>query len=97
MSRAARPCGRRTGLTPVASDFPGDPHRPWARAERRRPVPSGERAVLGRLAAVLQRYPTLQSYVQGDPRGAALYLLRPGDVPAGADADAYYSRGVAVY
>ncbi len=36
-------------------------------------------------------------YIQGDPRGAALYILRPGDVPAGADADAYYSRGICVY
>ena len=32
-----------------------------------------------------------------DPRGAALYLLRPGDVPVGQDASAYYSRGVVVY
>jgi hypothetical protein len=29
--------------------------------------------------------------------GAALYILRPGDVTAGADIDAYYSRGIAVY
>ena len=34
---------------------------------------------------------------QGDPRGCALYILRPGDVPAGEAADAYYSRGLAVY
>ena len=36
-------------------------------------------------------------YVQTDPRGAALYILRPGDVPAGADVSAYYSRGICVY
>ena len=39
----------------------------------------------------------LASYIQTDPRGAALYILRPGDVPAGADAGAYYSRGICVY
>lgn len=39
----------------------------------------------------------LYSFVQTDPRGAALYILRPGDVPAGADASAYYSRGICVY
>lgn len=39
----------------------------------------------------------LASYIQGDPRGAALYILRPGDVPAGADAGSYYSRGICVY
>lgn len=36
-------------------------------------------------------------YVQGDPRGCALYILRPGDVPDGADAGSYYDRGIAVY
>lgn len=39
----------------------------------------------------------LSYYVQGDPRGAALYILRPGDIPAGEDVDAYYNRGIAVY
>ena len=37
------------------------------------------------------------AYIQGDPRGAALYILRPGDVPDGADAASYYNRGVCVY
>ncbi|CAB4147492.1 hypothetical protein UFOVP1017_31 [uncultured Caudovirales phage] len=41
--------------------------------------------------------PALSFYVQGDPRGAMLYVLRPGDVPEGADVDSYYSRGVAIY
>lgn len=36
-------------------------------------------------------------YIQTDPRGAALYILRPGDIPKGEDADAYYNRGVCVY
>lgn len=36
-------------------------------------------------------------YIQPDPRGAALYILRPGDVPAGERADSYYSRGLCVY
>ena len=39
----------------------------------------------------------LSAYIQTDPRGAALYILRPGDVPEGKDADAYYSRGICVY
>jgi len=39
----------------------------------------------------------LSYYVQGDPRGAMLYILRPGDVPDGQDADSYYSRGIAIY
>lgn len=56
-----------------------------------------EAGALKRLKFIMARYPTLGYYVQGDPRGAALYILRPGDVPEGKDADAYYSRGVAVF
>lgn len=49
-----------------------------------------------------QRWPgdgckPLTAYIQGDPRGAALYVLRPGDVPAGESADAFYTRGICVY
>lgn len=39
----------------------------------------------------------LSTFIQGDPRGAALYILRPGDVPDGADVHGYYSRGICVY
>ena len=39
----------------------------------------------------------LSPYIQTDPRGAALYILRPGDVPEGQSADACYSRGICVY
>ena len=56
-----------------------------------------ERGALKRLAAIMTRYPTLSPYVQGDPRGCALYILRPGDVPHGQNAESYYSRGIAVY
>jgi hypothetical protein len=39
----------------------------------------------------------MQAYVQGDPRGASLYIIRQGDVPEGQDVDSYYNRGIAVY
>ena len=39
----------------------------------------------------------LSAYVQTDPRGAALYILRPGDIPEGCEPMAYYSRGICVY
>lgn len=60
-------------------------------------VPDRERGALKRLEKIMAGYPNLKHYVQGDPRGCALYLLRPDDVPAGKDADAYYSRGIPVY
>ena len=64
---------------------------------RRYPTPDRETGALIRLSAIMARYPSLSAYVQGDPRGAALYILRPGDVPEGKEADSYYSRGLAVY
>lgn len=77
-------------------------------SDRRYPVADLEAGAKKRLAAILAtrngRPPVdgkdgrfLHAYIQTDPRGAALYVLRPGDVPAGQDADACYSRGVCVY
>lgn len=50
--------------------------------------------------AIGNQYPNmhdLATYIQTDPRGAALYIIRPGDVPEGGDVNAYYSRGICVY
>lgn len=65
---------------------------------RRSPVADRETGALKRLASIMGRYADqrLDYYVQGDPRGAALYILRPGDVPEGANAESYYSRGIVV-
>lgn len=75
-------------------------------------IPDRERGALKRLAKIIaqrnnrenalgatyQHYTGRLSYfIQGDPRGAALYILRPSDVPTGADPSAYYSRGICVY
>jgi len=64
---------------------------------RRSPVADREKGALKRLDAIMAKYPDKRSYVQGDPRGASLFVLNPGDVPEGQDVDAYYSRGLAVY
>jgi len=64
---------------------------------RRTPVADREAGALKRLKEIMERYPEQYAYVQGDPRGASLYILHMGDVPAGCDVDAYYSRGIAVY
>lgn len=61
------------------------------------PIADKERGALKRLAAIVARYPGFAFYVQGDPRGASLYILRPGDVPAGESVDSLYTRGIAVY
>lgn len=36
-------------------------------------------------------------YHQSDPRGAAIYLIFPCDIPEGSTIDAHYSNGVAIY
>lgn len=64
---------------------------------RRTPYPDRETPALARIAAIMARYPGLVAYHQTDPRGAPLYVLRPGDVPEGRHAESYYSRGIAVY
>ena len=72
---------------------------------RRYPIQDRETGARKRLAAILATRNArttgpehhLAVYVQTDPRGAALYILRPGDVPEGKDADAYYTRGLCVY
>lgn len=61
------------------------------------PIPDRERGAQKRLAAIMSRYPGFSAYVQTDPRGAALYIMRPGDVPPGADVDSCYNRGIAVH
>jgi hypothetical protein len=68
-----------------------------AMTNHRSPFPDRETSALKRLAKVMKRYPTMRAFVQGDPRGCALYILRPGDVPEGQPDDAYYNRGIAVY
>lgn len=90
--------GHKTGNA-FESDENGAPY--WARHSGVKTtytrMADRERGARKRLAAIIARYPGLSAYVQSDPRGAALYILRPGDVPEGAAVDSYYSRGVAVY
>ena len=66
-----------------------DNTRRWSVADR-------ERGAEKRLKAIMARYPSLGFYIQGDPRGASLYILRPGDIPDGATVDSCYSRGIVV-
>jgi hypothetical protein len=39
----------------------------------------------------------LSAYIQTDPRGAALYIIRPGDVRNGQDVESCYTNGICVY
>ena len=63
-------------------------------------IPDRERGALKRLAKIMVRYPGFASYVQGDPRGAALYILTPHNLQfiasRGSTVDASYSCGIVV-
>jgi len=68
---------------------------------RKYPCADREKGALRRLDAIMARYTDLAAYVQGDPRGAALYIYRK-DSPYLAESkygieSCYSSVGVAVY
>jgi hypothetical protein len=66
--------------------------------DRQYPIADREKGARKRLADTMKRYPELTAYVQGDCRGASVYILRNGqDIKPGDDINAIYSRGVAVY
>lgn len=100
-------CGTGNGQTTISVERDGDEpdSKPFLRVQyptangyvdRRSPVADRETGARKRLAKIMAKYPTMTAYVQTDPRGAALYILRPGDVPEGEDVSAYYSRGIVV-
>ena len=79
-----------TGLPYAWSDGDRSPSRRLYKLADR------ERGAERRIAAVMAKHPTLAVYLQTDPRGAAVYILRPGDVPPGEDPGSYYTRGLCV-
>jgi hypothetical protein len=56
-----------------------------------------EGGAIKRLKGIMAKYPAMGFYIQGDPRGASLYIIRPGDIREGSTVDSCYSNGVAVY
>ena len=89
-------CGIDNGCVERAEDT-GKAYWRNSYSGKRYLIADRETGALKRLNKIMAGYPTIKAYVQGDPRGAALYILRPGDVPEGKDVGAYYSRGLAVY
>ena len=89
-------CGTDRGAI-ERDDETGVPYYRTVRGTRYR-TRDMETGALKRLAAIMARYPHLKAHVQGDPRGAALYIWTPRNAAVyGDDVDANYSRGIAVY
>ena len=91
-----RECGTDNGCI-ERDDVTGKTFWLNAHSGKRYPIRDMETGARKRLAAIMANYPTLSAYIQGDCRGAALYILRPGDVPEGHRADAFYTRGICIY
>lgn len=62
----------------------------------RTPVADRENGARKRLAKIIAKYPNLTAYVQTDPRGCALYVLRRADLSGVEACQVYNSRGIAV-
>jgi hypothetical protein len=97
-------CGTDNGCI-ERDETTGKPYWLNSYTMKRSPMADRENGALKRLAAILARVNVqragkvgpLSAYIQTDPRGAALYIIRPGDVPQGEDVAAYYNRGICVY
>lgn len=101
-------CGTGEGQTTRSIERDGDEpnSKPYLRVQyptrngyhdKRYPVADRETGAIKRLKAIMAKTPALKPYLQTDPRGACLYILRPGDIPEGKDTNAYYSRGICVH
>jgi hypothetical protein len=55
-----------------------------------------EKAALAKVDAIMARKTGFRAYHQTDPRGCALYIIRPGDIEAGENVHALYNRGIAL-
>ena len=59
-------------------------------------IPNRDKGARERVEKVMKNHEGYRAYFQGDPRGCALYILRPSDLQEGKDVNSYYSRGIAV-
>lgn len=63
-------------------------------------APDREKGAIKRIEAIIGTVPVHKVagyYIQGDPRGASLYILQDGDIPEGKDVATCYSRGICIY
>jgi hypothetical protein len=64
--------------------------------ERVQPKRDTEKAALAKVEAIMSGKTGFRAYHQTDPRGCALYIIRPGDIEAGENVHALYNRGIAL-
>ncbi len=79
-----------TAGTPWIADLTG-PFAAWGE------LSAEQAAALSSSEDHARRVAPLSTFIQSDPRGAALYIIRPGDIPEGSTVDSCYTRGICVY
>ena len=96
-----RECGDANGNCIERDEATGKPFNTYeagAGPRKRYAIPDREAGAKKRLTAIMAGYKRrLVAYIQGDCRGASLYILRKSDVKPGESIDSVYTRGVAVY
>lgn len=90
-----RECGDGHGCI-ERDEATGQPFWSSSHVPHRHRITDRETGAKKRLAAIMAKYPTLTPYIQGDPRGCSLYILRSEDLADGHDIDSIYTRGVAI-
>lgn len=95
---AERECGDGSAWAIERDEKTGIPYNVNHMSDRpmRYRIADREKGAIRRASKLLKAH-GLNLYHQGDPRGASLYVIRPGDVREGETVDSVYSRGIAVY
>jgi hypothetical protein len=65
--------------------------------DRRYPIADKEKGAIKRLDVFRAKYSVLVFYVQGDPRGCALYAVPVASIGEGEHIESIYNRGIAIY
>lgn len=65
--------------------------------DKRYPIADKEKGAIKRLDVLRAKYPALVFYVQGDPRGCALYAVPVSSIREGENVDSIYNRGIAIF
>jgi hypothetical protein len=100
-------CGTGTDTVSVSIERDEVTDKPYQRTQymgagnkwmdKRYPVADREKGALKRLDVFRAKYPALVFYVQGDPRGCALYAVPVSSIHKGERIDSIYNRGIAIY
>lgn len=96
-----RECGTDWGCI-ERDESTGIPFRTWDWPGNKGPrgrmqIKDDEAVQLARLKKLMTTHDSCIAYIQGDPRGAPLYIVRKSDVRDGESVDEIYTRGIAVY